>query len=90
MSMDSTIEYRLESADLMTKMDFTVGIKPKPRTKLMLQVQTGLLSGSDPFLRLAPSIARQFGKGRHVVLEAQFGVINDDKAAIKLGTWLEF
>ena len=90
MSMDTTIEYRINSTDVMSKMDFTIGIKPKPRTKLMLQVQTGLLSGTDPFVRLAPSIARQFGEGRHVVLEARFGVLNDNKAGIKLGTWLEF
>jgi len=90
MSMDTTLEYRIESADLVTKMDFTIGLKPKPRTKLMLQIQTGVEAGNDPFVRLAPSIARQFGEGRHLVLEAHFGVLNDDKAGIKLGTWLEF
>ena len=88
MSMDTTTEYRFNSQDLMTKMDFTIGLKPKPRTKLMLQIQTGMTSGSAPFMRLAPSVARQFGEGRHVVVEAHFGVLNDERVGIKVSAAL--
>lgn len=90
MSLDSSLEYHLDSADVVTKADFTFGVKPSTRTKLMVQVQTGAYPGSDPYVRFAPSIAREFGKGRHLVLEGNFGVLGESKAGMKLGTWLEF
>jgi hypothetical protein len=53
-------------------------------------VQVGDYPGSDFYLRLVPSVAREIRPGRMIELGAQFGVAGDSRVGVKLGTWLEF
>ena len=89
-ALDTSVQYRFENGEIATKADLTLGLKPADRTKLMLQVQVGDYSGSAPYLRIVPSVAREFRPGRHIELGAQFGVMGDTRVGVKLGTWLEF
>jgi len=88
--LDVSAQYNVAQQSVISKADLTIGIKPVERTKLILQFQAGSYPGSDPYLRLAPSVARQFGKWTHVEIGAQIGLIGDDRMGLKLGTWLEF
>lgn len=90
MSADASAQYNTGLDELGLSADFTVGINPTERSKLILQVQTGQAAGSDPFVRLAPSYVRQFAQGRYLELGAQVGVVGDTRAGVKLGSWLEF
>ncbi len=89
-SLDTDLVYHTRAGTFAGKADLTLGIKPGERTKLMLQLQIGDYPGSGPFVRLAPSVARKFGSRTYVVLGAKIGVVGDDRAGLKLGTWLEF
>lgn len=88
--LDVSAQYNIAQKNVITKADLTLGLKPVKRTKLMMQLQVGSYPGSDPYLRLAPSVARQISERLHVELGAQIGVIGDDRTGLKLGTWLEF
>ncbi|MCG6903595.1 MAG: hypothetical protein LJE68_13025 [Rhodobacter sp.] len=89
-ALDTRLQYRPDQAGIVAKADLTLGFKPVERTKLMFQVQLGDYPDSDPYVRLAPSLAREIGPGRHIELGAQIGVVGDDRVGLKLGTWLEF
>ena len=89
-SIDATLDYQSAQNDVAIKTDFTFGLKPNDRNKFIFQLQAGDYPGSDPYLRFAPSYVRQIGEGRHIELEAQMGLIGDDRLGLKLGTWLEF
>ncbi len=89
-SVDTSAEYRGDQSDVSIKADLTLGLKPTDRLKLILQLQTGRYVGSDPYIRLAPSVVRQFGPGRHIELGLQVGVAGDDRVGLKMGSWLEF
>ena len=89
-ALDTSLQYRFETGEIVTKADLTLGLKPVDRTKLMLQVQVGDYLGNAPYLRIAPSVAREFRPGRHIELGAQVGVAGDTRVGLKLGTWLEF
>jgi hypothetical protein len=90
LAFDTSATYRTGSQDVAGKADLTLGLKPTERTKLMLQLQAGQYPGSDPYLRVVPSIARKFGERVHIELGAQIGVVGDERVGLKLGTWMEF
>lgn len=89
-SLDLQARYRFDAGDTVLKADATLGVKPSDRLKLILQVQTGDYPGSEPFIRLAPSVVWSIGEGRHIEFGGQIGVLNDDRVGLKLGTWFEF
>lgn len=90
LSLETGLHYFLQQQGLAAKADLTLGLKPWDGTKLMLQLQAGQYPGGDPYLRLAPSVARQIRKGMHLELGLEAGIAGDDRVGIKLGTWLEF
>ena len=89
-ALDATADYLGDQGDIAVKADFTLGLKPTERLKLMVQLQAGDYPGSDPYLRVSPSLALQIDEKRHLELGFQVGLKNDDRAGLKLGTWLEF
>ena len=90
LAVDAKADYRLEQAELGVTTDFTLGLKPGDRTKLIIQLQTGRYPGSDAYIRLAPAYVREIAPGRHIELGAQLGLVGDRRAGLKLGSWLEF
>ena len=89
-ALDASVDYMNAQSDIAIKTDLTLGVKPNPKTKLMLQFQAGDYPGSDPYLRVAPSVAYQIDQARHLEFGLQVGLKNDDRVGVKLGTWLEF
>ena len=90
LALDTQLHYRLTTGDIVLKADLTLGVKPNDRTKLMLQLQSGLYPGTDPYVRLAPSVARKIGNRQHIVLGVEADLIGGSDIGLKLGTWLEF
>ena len=90
LSLDTQLDYRLTTGDTVAKADLTLGVKPNDRTKLMLRLQSGAYPGSDPYLRIAPSVARKTGDRQHVVLGVELDLIGGSNAGLTLGTWLAF
>jgi len=88
--LDLQTYYMISDDEFATKADFTVGLKPKEKLKIMLQIQSGVYPDSDPYVRLAPSISWTIKPGRTLEIGSQVGVVGDDRIGIKLGTWLEF
>lgn len=90
MGIDSSVELRLPSNQVVLKADGTVGIKPTERWMLIMQVQTGKYPGTAAIVRLAPSVVRRLGPASHVQLGLTAGVSGDDAVGLKLGTWFTF
>lgn len=89
-TLDTQLHLLPTRDEIVLKSDLTVGLKPTDRWKVMAQIQSGAYPSSDPFVRLAPSVAYQVRPGWHLTLGAQAGLINDDRVAVTLGTWIEF
>ena len=90
MTLDTALHLRTSSSEVVAKADATFGLKPRPGQMLILQIQTGAYSGSDPYLRLAPSYVREIAPGRHIEIGADIGFVGDDKVGLKAGIWFEF
>lgn len=90
LSLETWAHYDAARGDLVLKGDLTAGLRITPRTKVMVQVQTGSYPGSDPYARLAPSVSHRISDRFSIELGAVAGLIGDDRVGLKLGTWLEF
>jgi len=88
--LDATVTYNTVQRNYVPKANLTLGLNANDRTKLMLQVQAGAYPGSDPYLRLAPSVVRKMSKRTYLEFGAQLGLAGDERVGVKLGTWLEF
>lgn len=88
--VESSAELRLPSQQVAVKVDGTLGFKPNDRTMLILQVQTGRYPGSDPIVRLAPSVVRRIGEKIHLQLGLNAGLAGDEAVGLKLATWVSF
>ena len=89
-ALDTSARYRISQRNVVLKADLTLGLTVQEVTKLMLQFQAGQYPGDDTYLRIAPSVARKFGRNKYVELGLEAGVIGDSRVGLKLGTWLEF
>jgi len=90
MTFDAQAQYLFDSGDFVTKADVTLGVKPTERWKVMLQLQAANYPGSEPMLRAAPSVAYSVGPNRHLEVGAQFGLFNEDRFGLKIGSWVDF
>jgi len=70
--------------------DVTLGLSATEKTKVILQLQGGTSAFDDTFLRLAPSMIREFAPGRHIEFGITAGLKDAADFGIKLGSWLEF
>ena len=57
---------------------------------LIMQVQTERRADGEVGARLAPSAVMTLSDGVQMQLSVAAGVMNDNSASVKLGTWLEF
>jgi len=89
-AVDTAVQYRVSLQEVIYKADLTVGLATGKRTKIMMQLQAGDYPGSEAYVRLAPSITRQFGPRTQLELGLEAGVIGDSRIGLKLGTWFEF
>lgn len=85
--------------------DFTFGISATKRTKVILQLQGGMQSKGDDYLKFAPSVVfelkprkarvkrkkRKQRKGKQFIeFGVTTGIVNYDNYSAKLGIWREF
>ncbi|MEL7258759.1 MAG: hypothetical protein AAFN80_13080 [Pseudomonadota bacterium] len=79
-----------EQAEGLLEMDITLGLKPGRRSIVILQLQSGVPSASEPYARIAPSFVYETKPGYYLELGATAGLLNSDDLRIKLGVWLRF
>lgn len=76
--------------DVSLESDFTFGLDTGPRSKTILQIQTGRPALGRSYIRLAPSFVYRTGPRTSL----EFGLIEplsgNDRRAVKLGLWREF
>lgn len=89
LSIDSRTVF-IDSFDGLLETDVTLGLTPTPKTKLILQLQTGLPWDSDPYAKLAPSYVHRIAPGRHVEVGVVAGVAEADDFKMKIGFWHQF
>ena len=70
--------------------DLTLGAETARGDKWMVQLQMAAPSGSSPYVKIAPSYAFRQGQGRHLLLGATAGLVNDSGAKITFGLWQKF
>ena len=90
MAADAQLHYRTETGEIVKKLDLTYGATISDRTRAIFQIQTGDYPGSDPYLRLAPSVVYRLSEGAMVEAGAAFGLSGGETFGLKIGTWLEF
>ncbi len=89
-TVETLAERRIGEDDTAYKADTTFGLNASDNTKLIMQFQSGDYPGSDPYLRLAPSLVREFAPGRHLELGLRHGLAGETTTGVKIGTWLSF
>ena len=79
-----------EDFNSLWKADLTLGLKPRPRNKIMLQLQAALPSDRSAYLKLAPAWVHEIGDGRHVEIGVTAGIWESEDLRLKLGLWHRF
>lgn len=78
------------SGDISLESDVTIGLDTGPRSKTIVQIQTGRPAHGRSYIRIAPSFVYRTGQGSFL----EFGLIEPlsgtDRRAVKLGLWREF
>lgn len=90
LSVDASAEFQSADGDATYKADFTAGLKTQSGMMLIMQVQTDRNQDGDLSARLAPSAVMTLSDGVQMQLSVAAGVVNDNSASVKLGTWLNF
>ncbi|MGK7754553.1 MULTISPECIES: hypothetical protein [unclassified Roseovarius] len=78
------------SFDGVLETDITFGFNPSPEAKIILQLQTGIPTESDPYAKLAPSYVHRIAPGHHVEVGLVAGVADADDFKLKIGIWHQF
>ena len=89
-AIDTRGEIMVEDGDAALASDITLGLKPRARTKVILQLQQGGPMSDPDYMRFAPSVVWEVGPGRHLELGATAGLKNAEAYGIKLGFWRRF
>jgi hypothetical protein len=88
--VESLAEISVDTEKVDYKADFTFGVDPRPRIKVIMQLQTGAPAGDPYFARLAPSVVVRISKKTHIELGLTVGLVGDDQVGLKIGIWREF
>lgn len=80
----------LEGFDGRAEVDVTFGLKPTPRSKIMIQLQTAAPTDKSPSIKLSPSWAYEMKPGRHVTLGVTAGVVEAEDMHVSFGIWQRF
>lgn len=89
-AIDTRGEFMVEDGDAALASDITLGLKPRPRTKVILQLQQGGPMSDPDYMRFAPSVVWEVRPGRHLELGATAGLKNAEAYGFKLGFWRQF
>jgi hypothetical protein len=90
MSLDTVAETYLDDGRTDMKLDMTWGRNLPQDRKLIVQVQTGLPDGRDPFVRIAPSLVLPLRGSVKLETGATFGLTGDSSMGLKFGFWTDF
>jgi hypothetical protein len=88
--LEASADLRLPTQEWGLKSDMTAGLKPTDRLMLIMQVQSGKYPGSEPIVRLAPSVVRRISESMHLQLGAIASIAGDDAVGLKLSAWFTF
>ncbi len=72
------------------KADTTLGLRPHPRLKAILQVQASLSSGGLATLRAAPALVWEVRKGFDLEVSARAPLDGTGQPVFRAGTWVQF
>lgn len=88
--IDTLAEIDLYTFTLDVKADLTFGLSLSDARMMILQLQTGMKAGDDPFARIVPSLV--FGRGgkRRLELGVTQGLWGDRDSGVKIAVWTEF
>ncbi|RKF14935.1 hypothetical protein D6850_08700 [Roseovarius spongiae] len=89
-ALDSRALISLDTGEIRTKTDVTLGLNRGERAKWILQLQQGGPMADPDYLRLAPSVVLRTRPGRHLELGMTAGLGGAEDYGIKLGVWREF
>lgn len=70
--------------------DATFGVSTGARTKLILQIQSGLSDGGTGYARFAPSLVYEIRSGQHVELGLIAPISGEGENGFRLGLWRQF
>ena len=102
MTLDTRAILGGSSSGMRIESDFTFGISATKRTKVILQLQGGIQSKGDDYLKFAPSVVfelkerkrrgkKKKRKGKQFIeFGITAGIVNYDNYGAKLGIWREF
>lgn len=91
-----------ETYDGVLETDFTLGLKPGPRSMVILQLQTGqpfeasqVVQANQPilgdfFAKIAPSYVHEFRPNQRIEVGLIGGITGSDDFKLKLGLWQDF
>lgn len=90
LSVDSSLEIDLSDGATDMKVDMTYGTTLPKGRKLILQVQTGVEAGQNPFVRLAPSIVTPLRNGLQIEAGVTLGLTDNTGIGMMFGLWRDF
>lgn len=79
-----------ETFDSVLESDFTLGLKPAPRSMVIFQLQTGQPSDEDFYAKIAPSYVHEFRPNRRIEFGLISGITGTDEFKLKMGLWRDF
>lgn len=79
-----------DSFDSILESDFTFGLRPGPRSMVVLQLQTGLPDDDAFFAKIAPSYVHEYRPDRRIEIGLISGITGIDDFKVKLGLWRDF
>lgn len=79
-----------EDHDPVFATDITLGLAPRPRLKLIAQLQQGGPMPDPDWLRAGASVVWEESPGRHLELGVTAGITGAESFGLKLGLWQEF
>ena len=90
LSVEIRAEMTPELRNIQLGTDFTVGLSPWRRGKVIMQLQAGGTMADPDYLRVAPSFVYEVKPGRHLEIGATAGLKNAERYGVKLGVWRSF
>lgn len=86
----SVVEYAYLTPEVLTKLDLTLGLRPTPRWAVVNQLRLESASDRDFSAKLATSLVYDLPGPARIEAGVIAPLTGPGKAALKVGTWLEF
>lgn len=89
-ALDMVAEMRTETLAIDAKTDLTLGVSISDARKIMLQFQSGVQFGDDPFLRIVPSMTFALSDHARLEIGLSHSLRGASDSGLKIGVWLSF